>query len=79
MKNLFLSPNGLLKNIFNKLDIILAEQRHNRSDIVLVLSLLNKLVVKQNLQKQVDDYFDENVRLKEHLGETSHQTELDEQ
>ncbi len=59
MKNLFLSPNGLLKNVFNKLEIILAEQRHNRSDIVLVLSLLNKLVVNQNLQKQVDEYFDE--------------------
>ncbi len=71
MKNLFLSPNGLLKNVFNKLDIILAEQRHNRSDIVLVLSLLNKLVVHQNLQKQVDDYFDDD--------ETSHQTDSEEQ
>ncbi len=59
MKNLFLSPNGLLKNVFNKLEIILAEQRHNRSDITLVLSLLNKLVVNQNLQKQVDEYFED--------------------
>ncbi len=70
MKNLFLSPNGLLKNVFNKLDIILAEQRHNRSDIVLVLSLLNKLVVNQNLQKQVDEYFEDD--------ETSPQTDTEE-
>ncbi len=75
MKNLFLSPNGLLKNVFNKLDIILAEQRHNRSDIVLVLSLLNKLVVNQNLQKQVDDYFDDDS---EHFP-TSPQTDSEEQ
>ncbi len=69
MKNLFLSPNGLLKNVFNKLEIIQAEQRHNRSDIVLVLSLLNKLVTNANLQKQVDEYFEE----------TSPQTDSDEQ
>ncbi len=59
MKNLFLSPNGLLKNVFNKLLIIQSELRHNRTDMVLVLSLLNKLVVNQNLQKQVDEYFEE--------------------
>ncbi len=69
MKNLFSSPNGLLKNVFNKLEIILAEQRHNRSDIVLVLSLLNKLVTNANLQKQVDEYFDDD--------ETSPQTDED--
>ncbi len=68
MKNLFLSPNGLLKNCFNKLDMVQTELRHQRSDMVLVLSLLNKLVVSSNLQKQVDDYFDED-------SETSHQTD----
>jgi len=71
MKNLFLSPNGLLKNVFNKLEIIQSEQRHNRSDISLVLSLLNKLVTNANLQKQVDEFFEDD--------ETSPQTDQDEQ
>ncbi len=71
MKNLFLSPNGLLKNVFNKLEIIQSEQRHNRSDISIVISLLNKLVTNANLQKQVDEYFERD--------ETSPQTDSDEQ
>jgi len=69
MKNLFLSPNGLLKNVFNKLEIIQSEQRHNRSDMSMVLHMLNKLVINQNLQKQVDEYFDED--------ETSPQTDIE--
>ncbi len=74
MKNLFLSPNGLLKNISNKLEMIQTEQRHNRSDISMVLHMLNKLVVNQNLQKQVDEYFDED----ETPDETPHQTDTEE-
>ncbi len=50
--------SGLIKNLFNKLDMILSEQRHNRTDISLVLSMLSKLLVNKNLQKQVDDYFE---------------------
>ncbi len=66
MKNLFLSPaSGLLKNVFNKLDIIQSELRHQRQDNVQILFLLNKILVDTRLQKQVDDYFDE----------TSHQTD----
>ncbi len=70
MKNLFLSPNGLLKNVFNKLDMVLAELRHNRQDMVQVLFLLNKILVDTRLQKQVDQYFEED--------ETSPQTDSDE-
>ncbi len=51
---------GLVKKFINKLDMILAELRHNRQDMVMVLHLLNKFVTNQNLQKQVDEYFDEN-------------------
>jgi len=58
MKNLFLSPTGLLKNVFNKLEIIQTELRHQRSDNVMILTLLNKLIVNQNIQKQVDDFYE---------------------
>ncbi len=68
MKNfIFKSEADFHKIIFNKLEIIQSEQRHNRSDISMVLHMLNKLVVNRNLQKQVDDYFDDE--------ETSHQTD----
>ncbi len=60
MKNfIFKSEADFHKIVFNKLDTIQTEQRHNRSDISMVLHMLNKLVVNLNLQKQVDDYFDD--------------------
>ncbi len=59
-KFLFKSPNeDLSKKFNNKLDMILAENRHQRSDLAIILSLLNKLINSSNLQKQVDEYFDE--------------------
>ncbi len=46
------------KIVFNKLDMLLAEQRHQRQDLTLILRHLNGMIVSQNLQKQVDEYFD---------------------
>ncbi len=60
MKNfIFKSPQDFHKIIFNKLDMVLAELRHQRQEHVLLLSMLNKLVTNGNLQKQVDDYFED--------------------
>ncbi len=71
MKNfIFKSEADFHKIVFNKLEIILTELRHERSDNVVILSLLNKLVTNKNLQKQVDQYFED---------ETSPQTDPDEQ
>ncbi len=41
--------------------IIQSELRHQRSDNVVILSLLSKLVNNDHLQKQVDDYYEEDV------------------
>ncbi len=61
MKNfIFKSEADFHKIVFKKLEIIQSEQRHNRSDMVLVLGMLSKLIHSDNLQKQVDEYFDEN-------------------
>ncbi len=60
MKNfIFKSQQDFHKIVFNKLETIQTELRHNRADMSMVLHMLNKLVVNQNLQKQVDDYFDD--------------------
>ncbi len=70
MKNfIFKSDNksDLHKMLFNKLEIIQSELRHQRLDHVLFKSLLEKLFVELNLQKQADSYYQE----------TSHQTELE--
>ncbi len=60
MKNfIFKSSTDLQKIVINKLDMILAENRHQRSDLALIIRLLHKLTTDSNLQTQVDKYFDE--------------------
>ncbi len=50
---------GLVKKLSNQLEMLLAEQRHQRSDLSILLALITKLINASNLQKQVDEYFDE--------------------
>ncbi len=59
MTNFIFKSQGLIKNIANKLEMIQAELRHNRVDNVQILFLLNKLITNANLQKQVDEYFED--------------------
>ncbi len=59
MTNFIFKSQGLIKNVDNKLGMILSELRHQRSDNVQILFLLNKLCVDKNLQKQVDQYFED--------------------
>ncbi len=60
MKNfIFKSDADFHKILFNKLDMLLAEQRHQRSDLSILLSICKQLLNSTNLQKQVDEYFDE--------------------
>ncbi len=78
MKNFIFKSSkdfGLIKNVFNKLDMVLAELRHQRQDSVQILFLLNKILTDKNLQKQVDQYFEEDDEDVKEL--TSLQTELE--
>ncbi len=60
MKNfIFKSDSDFHKILFNKLDMILTENRHQRNDLAILLSGMSKLINSSNLQKQVDEYFDE--------------------
>ncbi len=66
MKNfIFKSPQDFHKIVFNKLDMVLAELRHQRQEHVIQLNLINELVTNKNLQKQVDDYFEDNPQEEE--------------
>jgi len=63
MKNfIFKSEADFHKIVFNKLDMVLVELRHQRQDNVQILFLINKLLVNENLQKQVDEYFEEDEK-----------------
>ncbi len=63
MKNfIFKSDADFHKILFNKLDMILAENRHQRNDLAILLSGVNKLINSANLQKQVDEYFEDDTK-----------------
>ncbi len=66
MKNfIFKSEADFHKIVFNKLDMVLAEQRHQRIDLDQANRNLVKVINLLKLQKQVDDYFED----KEHEAE----------
>ncbi len=68
MKNfIFKSEADFHKIVFNKLDMILDEQRHQRMDLHVIAGNIRKLIIDKSLQKQVDEYFEDD--------ETSPQTD----
>ncbi len=71
MKNfIFKSTSDFHKILFNKLDMILAENKHQRNDLAIILSQLNHLLNSANLQKQVDEYFEEGAETSPGLEDT---------
>ncbi len=69
MTNFIFKSQGTYKKLCQQLVIIQNELRAQRQDNIQILYLLNKLLVNKNLQKQVDEYFEE----------TSPQTDSEEQ
>ncbi len=68
MKNfIFKSQQDFHKIIFNKLEIIQSELRHQRLDHVLFKTELPKLFVELNLTKQADDYYQEKLPLEDNM------------
>ncbi len=61
---IFKSANRLIKNesanLANLIEILLREQRHQRSDLQDIKLMINKLLIDKHLQMQVDEYFQEN-------------------
>ncbi len=47
-----------LSNIEIQLNLILREQRHQRSDLATIIRLINVLINDLHLQKQVDDFYE---------------------
>ncbi len=59
MTNFIFKSQGTYKKLCQQLAIIQNELRAQRQDNTQILYLLNKLLTDKNLQKQVDEYFEE--------------------
>ncbi len=60
MKNfIFKSPQDFHKIVFNKLEMLLTEQRKQRMDLTTIIRLITSIKIDQDVQKQVDEYFDD--------------------
>ncbi len=65
---IFKSANRLIKNspitsasLDAKLEYILSEQRHQRSDLRILNQKIDRLLIDKHLQMQVDQYFEDDV------------------
>ncbi len=67
MTNFIFKSQGTYKKLCQQLEIVLAEQRCQRRDLAVIIREILSVKNSLNLQKQVDEYFDE----------TSHQTDSD--
>ncbi len=63
MTNFIFKSQGTYKKLCQQLEIIQSELRAQRQDNIQILFLLNKLLVNKNLQKQVDEYFDDDPEI----------------
>ncbi len=69
MKNfIFKSEADFHKIVFKSLDMLLAEQRNQRHDLFVCIKLIKELVNSNNLQTQVDEYFDKEDEGEAHPG-----------
>ncbi len=69
MKNfIFKSPQDFHKIVFNKLDMLLTEQRKQRADLFTIDRKIHSIINSLQLQKQVDEYFDKDDEGEAHPG-----------
>ncbi len=63
MKNfIFKSEADFHKIVFNKLETILTEQRHQRADLQTIQRMIQTLINDDNLQTQVNQYFEDDQK-----------------
>ncbi len=63
---IFKSASRLIKNepitldnlVFKKLEQLLSEQRHQRSDLKIINDKLDRMMVDKHLQMQVDEFYE---------------------
>ncbi len=62
MINLLSKSPETYEKLTHKLEILLTEQRHQRADLATIKRQLHTIINHLNLQKQVDDYFEDDTK-----------------
>jgi len=62
MTNFIFKSQETYKKLCQQLVMIQSELRAQRQDNIQILFLLNKLITNHNLQKQVDEYFEDDSK-----------------
>ncbi len=65
MNNLFSKSPETYEKLIHLTQMILTEQRHQRADMATMKRQLHMVINHMNLQKQVDEYFDEDEKPEE--------------
>ncbi len=65
---IFKSEADFHKIVINQLNALLSEQRNQRHDLFVCIKLIKQLVNSNELQKQVDEYFDKDDEGEAHQG-----------
>ncbi len=71
--------SDLYFSLTHQLDIIMKEQRHQRADLAFLTRLLQGLITDKTLQRQVDEFYEEQEPGPQQDSRTSPQTESLEQ
>ncbi len=58
MTNFIFKSTSTYKKLANNIEVVLNEQRHQRSDLAAIIRMLKKLTTEATLQKQVDDWYE---------------------
>ncbi len=58
MTNFIFKSQGLIKNVDNKLEMVLSELRHQRADNAFIIRQISLLLNVDKLQKQVDEFYE---------------------
>ncbi len=59
MNNIFSKSPETYEILYHKLELLLNEQKHQRSDLATIKRQLHTIINSLKLQKEVDDYFEE--------------------
>jgi len=59
MTNFIFKSHWTLKKLANQLEVILAEQRHQRADLQEIKFILHKLQTNKDLQTTVDKFYED--------------------
>ncbi len=62
MNNIFSKSPETYEILSHKLEMLLTEQKHQRADLATIKRQLHTLINSSELQKQVDDYFDDDQK-----------------